>query len=197
MSNNSGDGPLGSSFGDTISGAQGGGSFGVLGGSGADTLPTHPSVKAKNQSGGSIKWSIRYQQFDLSSASEVQELEDVLSNISNNPNWVLRKERLANDTEGMTVVTISWAEGTEVKPQKKKKPRLDPEGKPYALQTQYPFPTIEDGENPGTGGDMKPPGTPDDMDSAPAMPPPGASMREDARDIQNAFPSAEDGDDDT
>lgn len=155
--------PFPGSFAETISGAQGGPTFGVLGNV-SDMLPTHPQTGSA-RAGQQVQWSVRYRQFDLSDEDDVAALESILTEIANDPLQMLRQERLANDKEGFTIVTISWAVGSVVKPPKPKELRLDKDGNPYKLQQQYPFPTIEDGAYPG-GGDT-------------VLGPPGGSVKED------------------
>lgn len=173
--------PFPGSFAESVMGAQGGPSFGVWG-NGSDALPTHPSAKKGTGPNERIEWAVRYKQFDLSRDADVKELESTLTKVRNNPmNMRVRQERLANDKDGFTIVTLSWEEGTVVKTKKKKKPRTDENGKPYALQQQYPFPEVPDGTYPGSGTDS--PHEP----KAPSMPPPGNSLSSVASEIEDAF----------
>ena len=145
-------------FSGTVHAAQGGASFGMLGSSpGSDMLPTHPK-SSKSTQNKKIKWAIKYRQFDLSDNRAVEELEDILTDIANDQHTHrLRHERLANGADGMTIVTLSWAVGAEIKVEKPEL-RVDEDGNPYKLQQQYPYTTIKDGEHPGQGMAMGPPG---------------------------------------
>lgn len=168
--------PFPGSFAESIMGAQGGPSFGVWN-EGSDMLATHPAAKKGAGPGERIEWSVRYKQYDLSKDADVEDLERTLTRVRNNPMRMrVRQERLANDKDGYTIVTLSWEEGTVVKTKKKKKTRRDADGKPYALQQQYPHSEIPDGEYPGTG-----------VDSPHAMPPPGSSLSSVEDEIQDAF----------
>lgn len=146
------------SFANTISGAQGGPSFGVLGGNAmADTLPTHPKAKDKGNE-TPVEWSVHYRQFDLNDKDDVSDLQEIMSSIANNQQVKrLRHERFASGHDGHTLVTLSWAVATEVEREPPEE-RVDEEGKPYKLQQQYPYPTIEDGGHPGAGDTLEPPG---------------------------------------
>lgn len=144
--------PFPGSFAETIYNGQGGEMFGasIPGG-----LPTHPNT-ARQASATAVKLKARYKQFDLSRPEQVLELEEIMTDIMNGGK-VLRQERMANDKDGMTVVTLSWAE-YEVKEKPVPEVQRDEDGKPYKLQTQFPFPTVDDGEYPGAGVTLAPPG---------------------------------------
>lgn len=146
------------SFAESIMSGQGGPSFGMMGGGGmSDMMKTHPST-SKGDSSKQADWEVRYKQFDLSNPDDVKELEETISKVYNNPKRMhIRDERVSNDRDGFTLVTLSWAV-MHVKEKKKPKPRVDEEGKEYKLQQQYPFPTIEDGAHPGEGAAIDPPG---------------------------------------
>ena len=162
----------GASFAGNISQAQGGPSFGVLG-EGSDTLPTHPQARnARDKQ--NLKYSIKYKQFDLSIPSQVSELEDVLSEIANNPLHEIRQERLANDKDGMTIVTISWSEAEVVK--RKKKPKKE-DGENEGEEDLFPYPTLKDNEHPGTGQEEP-------------LPPRGKSASDVGSEIENSFPDS-------
>lgn len=183
--------PFPGSFTEAIYGAQGGDTFGGMSGS-TDLLPTHPEAQSASKKGEKIEWEVRYRQFDLNTG-ESEDLERVLTQIANDELTMIRQERITNDKDGATMVTLSWAEGTVVKTKKKEKePRKDEEGKPYKLQQQYPFPEIEDGEYPGEGAD-DPSGKKgmDRNESSAAIPPRGVSMSDVGSSIQDAFPDGD------
>ncbi len=68
----------------------------------------------------------RYQMFDLTKKSDIEELEDLMTSACYGK-ALIRDERWSHDKDGLTVVTVSWL---DVKPKKKKKakPPENPEG---------------------------------------------------------------------
>jgi hypothetical protein len=59
----------------------------------------------------------RYKMFDLTRASEVLELEELMTAACTGSKMI-REERWSHDKDGLTVVTVSWL---DVKPKKKKR----------------------------------------------------------------------------
>jgi hypothetical protein len=146
-------------FADTLAKGQGGSLFGMPG---PDTLPTHPQSRKQPTPGGKISLRARYKQFDLTKDDQVEELERIMTDILNGKRY-LRQERMANDKDGFTIVTLSWADVEESAPASASPPKDDKSPK---MAVQFPFPTIPDGAYPGSGVTLRPPGFSPTVDGA-------------------------------
>lgn len=90
-------------------------------------LRSHPQQESEEEKDPFENYHVkaRYGMFDLSQASDVAELENIITEVLARKK-ILRQEKWAHDKDGLTTVTLAWMDLT---PKKKKKDN-GPQGQP-------------------------------------------------------------------